>query len=218
MGEMDEWADEDHVAHYRARAAEPLAGVAPDAALLEALPDGPLRVLDLGTGDGRLLELVLAARPGSSGVGLDRSPLMLGAARDRLRDIAEAEVLEHDLVDPLPDLGPFDAVVSSLAIHHLEHDRKASLYAETYAALKRGGTLVNFDHVASASERLHRAFFAAIDEPLTWEDPSDRLLDVESQLQMLRAAGFDEVDCHWKWRELALIAGVREGEGDGSYA
>ncbi len=206
---MDEWADEDHVAHYRARAAEPFAGIAPDAALLEQLPEGPLRVLDLGTGDGRLLALVLASRPGSSGVGIDRSPVMLRAAREHLAEVPGASLVEHDLSEELPDLGRFDAVVSSLAIHHLEDDRKASLYAEAHAALAPGGVLLNFDHVASVSERLHHAFFAAIDEPLSREDPSDRLLDVESQLRMLRAAGFDEVDCHWKWRELALLGGVR---------
>jgi hypothetical protein len=58
---------------------------------------------------------------------------------------------------------------------------------------------------------LHLDFFAAIDEPLECEDPSDRLLDVEAQLRWLRETGFGDVDCHWKWRELALMAGVKPG-------
>jgi tRNA (cmo5U34)-methyltransferase len=103
------------------------------------------------------------------------------------------------------------AVVSSLAIHHLEHDRKRSLYAEAFALLEPGGIFANFDHVASPSRRLHLEFFAAIDEPLEHEDPSDRLLDVETQLRWLREIGFEDVDCHWKWRELALLAAVRPG-------
>ncbi|CAA9514954.1 MAG: Methyltransferase type 12 [uncultured Solirubrobacterales bacterium] len=63
--------------------------------------------------------------------------------------------------------------------------------------------------MSSPTHRLHLAFFAAIDEPLEDEDPSDRTLDVETQLGWLRALGFDDVDCYWKWLEMALLVGVK---------
>jgi tRNA (cmo5U34)-methyltransferase len=66
--------------------------------------------------------------------------------------------------------------------------------------------------VASPTHRLHLAFFAAIREPLKGEDPSERLLDVESQLGWLRALGFDDVDCYCKWLEMALLIGVKPAE------
>jgi hypothetical protein len=98
-----------------------------------------------------------------------------------------------------------------MAIHHLEHERKRTLYGEVFEALAPGGVFANLEHVASPTRALHLAFFAAIEEPLECEDPSDRLLDVETQLGWLRDIGFQDVDCHWKWRELALLAATRPG-------
>jgi tRNA (cmo5U34)-methyltransferase len=205
----EEWSSAAHVRHYLARANADTKAVGSDEALLEQIPAGARRILDLGTGDGRLLARLLERDPGCGGVGIDSSELMLAAARRRFAGEGRVELVHHDLNEPLPDLGRFDIVVSSLAIHHLDHPRKRSLYTETFELLEPGGLFANFDHVASVSTRLHLAFFAAIDEPLEYEDPSDRLLDVHTQLEWLRETGFEDVDCHWKWRELALMAGVR---------
>lgn len=61
--------------------------------------------------------------------------------------------------------------------------------------LDPGGVFANLDPVASPTERAHAAFFAAIDVPLENADPSDRLLDVGTQVQWLRDLGFTDVDC-----------------------
>lgn len=206
----EEWtADEKKVQCYLSRADEFPHRLEGEGVLLEHVPRDARRVLDLGTGDGRLLALLQADRPEMTGVGLDFSALMLAEARLRFAEDERVELVEHDLAAPLPALGSFDAVVSSFAIHHLEHERKRSLYAEVYDLLEPGGVFANFEHVASATHRLHLAFFAAIDEPIENEDPSDRLLDVETQLRWLREIGFDDVDCYWKWLEMALLIGVK---------
>jgi tRNA (cmo5U34)-methyltransferase len=205
-----EWSDPAHVAHYRSRR-DSTRAVTSDQALLEHVPARTKRILDLGTGDGRLLALLLEGHGQRSGVGIDSSEPMLRAARERFAGEERVELIAHDLRSPLPKLGSFDAVVSSLAIHHLEDERKRTLYAEAFALLEPGGVFANFEHVASPSRRLHLDFFAAIEEPLEHEDPSDRLLDVHTQLRWLHEIGFEDVDCHWKWRELALLAGVKPG-------
>ncbi len=208
----EEWTTAEHVDRYLDRADEYPRRAEGESVLLEHVPHDARRVLDLGTGDGRLLAFLQIDRREMLGVGLDFSELMLEAARKRFAGDERIELVKHDLAEPLPAFGRFDAVVSSMAIHHLEHERKRSLYAEVFDLLEPGGVFANFEHVASATHRLHLAFFAAIGEPLENEDPSDRLLDVESQLAWLRALGFDDVDCYWKWLEMALLIGVKPAD------
>jgi SAM-dependent methyltransferase len=206
----EEWTrDEEKVVRYLDRADELPRRLEGEGVLLEHVPRSVRRILDLGTGNGRLIALLQADRPKLVAVGLDFSELMLARARDRFAADGRVELIAHDLAVPLPVLGRFDAVVSSFAIHHLEHERKRSLFAEVAELLEPGGVFANFEHVASVSERLHEAFFAAIGEPLENADPSDRLLDVETQLGWLRELGFEDVDCYWKWLEMALLIGVK---------
>jgi tRNA (cmo5U34)-methyltransferase len=204
----EEWTTAKHALRYLARADAYPRRTEGEGVLLEQVPSDVRRVLDLGTGDGRLLGLLQVDRREMFGVGLDLSEIMLEAARNRFDD-ERIELVRHDLAEPLPALGRFDAVVSSFAIHHLEHQRKRALYSEVFDLLEPGGVFANLEHVASPTHRLHLAFFAAIGEPLEDEDPSDRLLEVETQLGWLRELGFDDVDCYWKWLEMALIIGVK---------
>jgi SAM-dependent methyltransferase len=180
--------------------------------LIEQLSTNTRRVLDLGTGDGRLLALVKLARPGCTGVALDFSPNMLEKARERFAGDELVRVVKHDLGKLLPDLGGlFDAVASCFAIHHLEDERKRELYEEVFGLLEPGGVFCNLDHVSSPTERLHERFLGALGLAPKEEDPSNRLLDVETQISWLREIGFVDVDCHWKWLELALLGGVKQG-------
>lgn len=180
-----------------------------ESALLEFLPRTTRRVLDLGTGDGRLLDLVRGQHPDTEAIALDFSPAMIEAARQRFAGDSRVTVVAHNLDEILPALGPFDAIISSFAIHHLVHDRKRELYAEIYGLLNADGVFCNLEHVASPTPRLHEEFLERIGFTVESEDPSNKLLDVETQLGWLCEIGFADVDCHWKWRELALLAGRR---------
>lgn len=203
------WTSPDHARDYLERADSISHREEGESALLEFIPSGTRRVLDLGTGDGRLLALVLRELADIEAVAVDFSEAMLIAAQKRFAGESRVSVVAHNLDGVLPALGGFDAVVSSFAIHHLAHDRKRVLYAEIFGLLNPGGAFCNLEHVASPTQRLHEEFLHRINYTVATEDPSNKLLDVETQLSWLREIGFMDVDCHWKWRELALMVGRR---------
>jgi tRNA (cmo5U34)-methyltransferase len=181
----------------------------------------PRRVLDLGAGTGLLSAAVLAAFPDVSLELLDGSEAMLTEAEQRLGDAVGA-VHVADMAGPLPQ-GPFDAIVSALAIHHLDHADKRRLFSRAQQALVPGGVFVNADQVAGPTDELTEIYTA------TWERECralgatddeleaayermryDRCADVESQLAWMREAGFTAADCVYKsWRQ-AVLVGFKE--------
>jgi tRNA (cmo5U34)-methyltransferase len=215
---IKEYNSAGHALQYLARADRIPHRTAGEGVVLELVPRSARRILDLGAGDGRLLALLRIDRREAHGVATDLSPTMLDAARARFAGDPTVTVVEHDLDAPLAPLAPlgafggaerFDAVVSCFAIHHCSHGRKRALYAEVFALLQPGGVFYNLEHVASPTPELHEAFFAALGMTLADEDRSNQLLDVETQVAWLREIGFEQVDCFWKWRELALFGGVK---------
>ncbi len=205
---LGEWSDPERVAEYLSREI-PHRDTA-EGLLVEALPGRVERVLDLGTGDGRLLALVCSRHKGAQGVGIDSSQPMLARAAERVGSSAAVELEVHDLARPITASGPFDVVVSGLAIHHLSDERKRTLFGEVFALLPPGGVFANLDLVASATSQLHERFRSSIGREQ--DDPTDQLAGLCEQLTWLREVGFAEVDCHFKWLELALIVAVRSSK------
>lgn len=182
---------------------------------------GPLRaVLDLGTGTGALAAMVADAHAEAQLTLLDGAPAMVAVAAERLGPRAAAAIVQ-DFADSLP-AGPFDAVVSALAVHHLDDAAKASLYARAYDALRPGGVLVNAEQVLGATpaldallrhwhERESRALGASDAEwaAATERMRHDRCATADAQLEMLRAAGFADVSVHFADGRFAVLAGRR---------
>jgi SAM-dependent methyltransferase len=171
----------------------------------------PRRVLDLGTGGGALITDVRSIAPEAEAYGLDISPPLLAAARMSFVGEKGVHFREHDLSDPLPAThGRFDLIVSAWVIHHLPDERKRSLYREAFDLLEPGGLFCNMDLVALPTAELQRRahqVFASMDDQHGYS--SDQPAPVEAQLGWLREAGFENVDCYWKWLATAMMVGER---------
>jgi tRNA (cmo5U34)-methyltransferase len=205
-----EWQTITHAFAYLARADKLPHRTEGEKVLLEQIPSNAKMVLDLGTGNGRLLALIKMQNPKIEGVALDFSDPMLEQTKKRFAEDKKVTIFKHDFSYPLPtELGSFDAIVSSLAIHHLIDPRKKQLYKEIFSLLSINGVFCNLEHVSSPTQNLHLKFLAATGFTPETEDPSNKLLDVETQLGWLREIGFKDVDCSWKWLELALLMGVK---------
>ncbi len=159
---------------------------------------GALRVLELGTGTGETALRVLARHPGATLVGVDASDAMLEGARAAL-PAERVDLRLGRFEDPLPD-GPFDVVVSALAVHHLDGPAKAELFARVAAVLAPGGRFVLADVVVP-------------EDPADVVTPLDEGFDlpnsVAEQLEWLAAAGL-RAHVAWAHRDLAVIVGTRE--------
>jgi ubiquinone/menaquinone biosynthesis C-methylase UbiE len=195
------------------------------------------RFLDLGSGSGLLAIAILAEYPEARATLVDYSEPMMEAARDLLgADVSLPRFVLADLADPdwqktVIDDAPYDTAVSGYAIHHLTHERKRELYGEVFSLLQPGAVFVNIEHVASTTQWTEQQFDVAMIDSLAAfeshagtgrtreqiesdylgrEDKAANILaPVEEQCQWLLDVGFDDVDCYFKYFELAVIAGRR---------
>jgi len=152
-------------------------------------------ILDLGTGTGETLRHVAARHPDSRLVGIDESEGMLAVARQVLPN---AELQVARLQDDLPE-GPFDLVVSALAVHHLDADEKSDLFRRIAARLTLAGRFVLADVVVPGDP-------GEAVTPLTpdYDKPSS----AEQQSPWLADAGL-AAEVVWERHDLAVFVADR---------
>lgn len=159
----------------------------------------PRAVLELGVGSGLTAARLLEAHPAATLVGIDANVDMLAAARETL-DPRRSALHRARLEDPLP-AGPFDLVVSMLAVHHLDRAGKAELFAAVADVLPAGGRFVLGDLIVP-------------EDPDDVVTPIDGVHDVPSslpdQLSWLATAGLG-AEVFWRHRDLAVITSTKPG-------
>lgn len=182
--------------------------------------EAPFRVLDIGAGTGLLSAMVAAAYPEARITLSDISEEMLTVARERLGEGGQFEFVEADMVgQALP--GNPDAVVSALAIHHLDDGDKRDLYGRIHGALRPGGVFFNAEQVRGSTPDIdaanHAAWLAAVHDMGVGDIElaqarermkADRPAPLADQLGWLREAGFKNVECTYESGMFAVFGGV----------
>jgi tRNA (cmo5U34)-methyltransferase len=181
-----------------------------------------IEILDLGAGTGLLSGMLAAYYAKATFTLVDISEEMLARARERFADRDGVRFIVADYSQQ-PLEGQFDAIVSALSIHHLEHEEKRDLFRRCYHAVKPGGFFVNADEVLASTPAVEafnqaewerqvtalggRQEIAAARERMSHDIPAR----VEEQLAWLREAGFDDADCYYKNLMFVVYAGRKPG-------
>lgn len=192
------------------------------AELVRCLPEKAASVLELGCGTGRLTALLSERFEGAAITAVDAAPEMIDVARERLAGSAAAGVGVKFVVSTFEEFdapdGGYDLVASNMSLHHIAD--KAPFYARLRKMLAPGGFMLLGDELAAEASRLDALnrgdweAFARQPGNLTEEELAeilrhdaefDHYETLRAQIRMLSAAGFDPVDCLWRWRNYAVF-------------
>lgn len=184
------------------------------------------RVIDLGGGTGALAQSILSHLPGVHVEIWDIDPQMLAVARERLSPFARrVTFVERSFTSELP---PCDAVVASLALHHIpQRAAKRAAYANIFAALKAPGIFLNGDAAVDLAgpggdgfQRQWGDFMKSQGMSDTevarhfasWAQ-EDTYFSLFDELRALFDVGFAQPDCFWKEGPIAVYGGIKPASG-----
>jgi tRNA (cmo5U34)-methyltransferase len=201
--------------------------------LAELLPFGTgeaFTFADLGAGTGAAARTIMDHFPAARAILADYSEQMMAQGEVELAPYAGRYGyvefnLAHGGAWPAGIPSEVDAVVTSLAVHHLNDDRKRELFGEILDHLVPGGWFLNYDPVATADPVVQAAWHRVEDrrdasaadkrnhrspeEQLRWENHTRYMVALDPQLAYLREAGFEGVDVYWRELDYAIYGGRR---------
>jgi tRNA (cmo5U34)-methyltransferase len=187
----------------------------------DLIPGGAKKILDLGAGSGLLTIQVRSWYPDAQIHLMDFSANMIELAKNRLANDTNVTFEVADYTTASLGEG-YDAVVSALSIHHLEHDVKKSLFKKILAALRPGGAFINAEQVGGPTPALDKVYrdlwlqqvreAGATPQQIAdslYRQQDDRCASSEDQMDWMREAGFVDVDCWFKDNRFAVLAGTK---------
>jgi tRNA (cmo5U34)-methyltransferase len=201
--------------------------------LAELLPfgaDDTFTFIDLGAGTGAAARTIMDYFPAANAILADYSEQMMAQGAVELAPYAgRYQYVEFNLAQaggwPAGIPAQADAVVTSLAVHHLNNDRKRELFREILDHLAPGGWFLNYDPVTTADPVVQAAWHRVEDrrdasaagkrnhrspeEQLRWENHTRYMIPLDPQVAYLREAGFEGADVYWRELDYAIYGGRR---------
>ena len=182
-----------------------------------------IKILDLGCGTGNISQEVKKRFPNAQITCVDMAENMIKMAKSKLSIYSDVEFIRADFRD-LDFKGEYDAVISSLALHHLSSDgEKKSFYCRIKEFLKEGGVFYNADNVLGSTPYLNQVYMDKwVEFMLKSHTPKeidtiwlpkhreeDFPAPLHSHIQWLEEVGFCEVDVVWKYYMFGVYGGKK---------
>jgi tRNA (cmo5U34)-methyltransferase len=184
-----------------------------------------LKVLDLGCGTGGTSVVLLKDFPLARVTGIDSSSDMLAVAAAKVKQTTwRIDFICQNINHPLPLVeGAFDAIISAFSLHYLTEDEKKALFSRCCEALKPGGMFIDAEAVISPSAKVYQLYMEKWKEFQRSDGFSEdeigaqmlkfvrdvKPLTVERQLGLMNKAGFADVECYFKYLNLAVFGGYK---------
>jgi tRNA (cmo5U34)-methyltransferase len=187
-------------------------------------------VLDLGCGDGIVIQEILKIDNSIVATLIDGSEDMLNKAKDRLKDSENIRFIKasfQEILNKKISLQRYDFIVSSLATHHLTMKEKKALFRTIYSNLNVKGYFLNIDVILAPSDALEQWYLSLWREWIaerktilgiegnSYDDIIQRYKDnrdnkpdtLDKQLNALKSVGFKDVDCYYKYGIFTMYGG-----------
>jgi tRNA (cmo5U34)-methyltransferase len=184
-------------------------------------------VADLGCSRGEMIALLLATlragRADARFVGLDLSGSMVEAARQRFSNEPSVEILQLDLRESYPQVGSANVTLAILTLQFIPIEYRQSVVKQVFEHTAKGGCFILVEKVLGQTAQLNDLMVARYLELKRANGYSEeqiirKRLALEGVLvpitakwneELLARAGFDAIDCVWRWMNFAAWAAIR---------
>jgi len=176
-----------------------------------------LKILDLGSGTGHGMFLMLKKFLNAKVTGIDFSHKMITNSREKLKGYNDRIKLIEDDFNKIDFDNDYDAIVSAIAIYNINHQEKAKLFQKIYGSLKDGGIFVNADFIKGEESEITEQYSKIYENYLrknlsggeleVWLKHAfkeDMPMSLSGQFDLLTKASFLNIELVWQFNNLAV--------------